>query len=80
MTLRVKRFEESHSALNLQAFYPGKSARIEIIDQYGIRMDFLRQENCAELTITESILFSSRQQILLILKFHHFNPFCFRNF
>ena len=61
MTLQVKRFEESQTALDLDTFRPGEFARIEIIKQHHIRMDFLRQENCAELSNTQSVLLSSRR-------------------
>ena len=77
---QVKRFEETHAAANMEAFRPGEFTRIVIIEQHCICMDFLRQENCAELSYTQSILLLGRQQVRLILKFFHFDPLRFLNF
>jgi len=79
VTLHVKRFEQAHASANLQSFRPGEFACIEIIEQHYIRLNFLCQENGAQFSIAQRILFPSCQQALLILKFFHFDPFRFRN-
>src|SRR5713226_3050955 len=43
-------------------------------------MKLFSQENCAEFSSTQSILFLGCQQVCLILKFSHFDPFRFGNF
>ena len=77
---QVKRFEETHTATNREAFRPCQFASIVIIEQQGIRPDFFPKENCAEFFDTQSILFSRRQQVRLILKLLYFDPFRLRNF
>ena len=80
MACQVKRFEETHTAANLEAFRPCQFAGIVIIQQQGIRLDLFPKENCAEFSSTQSILFLRRQQVRLILKLLYFDPFRLRNF
>jgi len=72
---QIKSFKKTHAAANLQTLSPGEFARIEIIEQHCMRTEFLRQENCAELSNSQSILFLSRHQVRLILKIFYFDPF-----
>jgi hypothetical protein len=77
---QVKRFEETQTAANLEAFRPCQFAGIVIIKQQGIRLDFFPKKNCAEFSNTQSIPFLRHQQVRLILKLLYFDPFRLRNF
>ena len=68
MASQVNRFEQTHAAANLEAFRPCQFAGMVIIQQQGIRLDFLPQENGAEFTNPQSILFLHRQQGRWVLK------------
>ena len=80
MASQVKRFEETQTAANLEAFRPCQFAGIVIIEQQGIRLDFFPKKNCAEFSNTQSTPFLRRQQVRLILKLLYFDPFRLRNF
>jgi hypothetical protein len=43
-------------------------------------MEFFPQENCAQLSNTESLILLSRQQVRLVLKIPYLDPFRVRNF
>jgi hypothetical protein len=43
-------------------------------------MEFFPQENCAQLSNTESVILLSRQQVRLVLKIPYLDPFRVRNF
>ncbi len=80
MARQIKRFEETDTAANLEAFRPCQFAGIVIIEQQGSRLHFFPKEYCAEFSDTQSILFLRDQQAGLILKLLYFDPFRIRNF
>ena len=65
---QIKRLEETHGASDFQTFCPGQFARMVIIKQHGACLNFLREENGAELTYSQSIFFLGCQQARSILK------------
>jgi hypothetical protein len=79
VAMPIKSFEETHTAANLEALRPGEFARIVIVKQHDIRVEFFAQENRADFSSAESVLFLDRRQVGFILKLLYFDPFGIRN-
>lgn len=80
MVSDVERLKDTQGTANLKALSLGELARMIIIEQHFFRMNFLRQQNCADLSDTQGMRFLDPRQRHSILNFLNFDPLRFRNF